>query len=106
MKSKFPGHCGSTAADSATAFSLREMNAIPGTRMNAIQSLPGIGSQRVACARMSLVAGVALLLAASVASAQYPSRNIRIISPAPPGGSTDIVARLVDRKSTRLNSSH
>lgn len=41
------------------------------------------------------VTAVALLAATSASLAQYPNRIIRIIGPAPPGGSTDIVARLV-----------
>lgn len=38
---------------------------------------------------------VALALSASVTFAEYPNKLIKIVSPAPPGGSTDIVARLV-----------
>jgi tripartite-type tricarboxylate transporter receptor subunit TctC len=45
-------------------------------------------------ARIALAA-VALAVSATASLAQYPSRIIKIISPAPPGGSTDIVARLV-----------
>jgi tripartite-type tricarboxylate transporter receptor subunit TctC len=40
-----------------------------------------------------VVAGLAL--SATDALAQYPDHTIKIVSPAPPGGSTDIVARLV-----------
>ena len=40
-------------------------------------------------------AGVALLAAAATAMAQYPAKPIRIISPAPPGGGTELAARLV-----------
>jgi tripartite-type tricarboxylate transporter receptor subunit TctC len=45
----------------------------------------------------SLVAAAAIALSMSVttAHAQYPNKIIKIVSPAPPGGSTDIVARLV-----------
>src|SRR5260370_8210813 len=45
-------------------------------------------------ARVALAA-LALAVSATACLAQYPSRMIKIISPAPPGGSTDIVARLV-----------
>jgi tripartite-type tricarboxylate transporter receptor subunit TctC len=54
--------------------------------------------RRVSWLEASLaLALVALSLAASTTAslAQYPNRLIKIISPAPPGGSTDIVARLV-----------
>jgi tripartite-type tricarboxylate transporter receptor subunit TctC len=48
--------------------------------------------------RMSLRCGVALLLVtlASVAAAQgYPTRPVRLIIPFPPGGSNDIVGRMI-----------
>jgi tripartite-type tricarboxylate transporter receptor subunit TctC len=41
------------------------------------------------------LAAMALAVSATASLAQYPSRIIKIISPAPPGGSTDIVARLL-----------
>jgi tripartite-type tricarboxylate transporter receptor subunit TctC len=41
------------------------------------------------------VAAAVLALSGTAALAQYPSQIIKIVSPAPPGGSTDIVARLV-----------
>jgi tripartite-type tricarboxylate transporter receptor subunit TctC len=45
-------------------------------------------------ARVALAALVPIM-SATAAFAQYPSKIVRIISPAPPGGSTDVVARLV-----------
>jgi tripartite-type tricarboxylate transporter receptor subunit TctC len=41
------------------------------------------------------LAALALAMSATAALAQYPNKIVRIISPAPPGGSPDAIARLV-----------
>ena len=75
--------------------------------------------------RRHLLAGAAALGLARLTPAwaqadAWPTRPVRIMVPYPPGGSSDIIARViaprlaealkqtvvVDRKSTRLNSSH
>jgi tripartite-type tricarboxylate transporter receptor subunit TctC len=42
-----------------------------------------------------VIAALALAVSATASLAQYPNKVVRIIAPAPPGGSTDIVGRLV-----------
>ncbi len=50
--------------------------------------------------RAIFVGIAALLLTADPAAAQYPSRPIRIIVPAAPGGGADILARIIGQKLT------
>jgi tripartite-type tricarboxylate transporter receptor subunit TctC len=48
--------------------------------------------------KLRLALGIALLTLSAGAAAQYPEKPIRMIVPYPPGGSTDIVARLIGQK--------
>jgi tripartite-type tricarboxylate transporter receptor subunit TctC len=64
---------------------IRTTNERAARRNDVIHSLVG---------RFTL-AVIAVAATAASAFAQYPNKPIRIISPAPPGGSTDIVARMV-----------
>jgi tripartite-type tricarboxylate transporter receptor subunit TctC len=47
-----------------------------------------------------LLAAIAVSMVASAALAQYPARPIRLIVPFPPGGSNDIVARMIGHELT------
>ena len=60
------------------------------------------GRGRVMLARL-LVAGVAALGIAHAALAQYPEKPVRIVVGYPPGGPTDVVARLIADRLTQLN---
>ena len=69
------------------------------------------------CRAARVLSGCALLCASGATVAQtWPAKPVRVVIPWPPGGSNDVVGRIVmqkvgeslgqDRKSTRLNSSH
>jgi tripartite-type tricarboxylate transporter receptor subunit TctC len=53
-----------------------------------------MGASRV----LRLVLGAALLAASAAALAQYPSKPIRFIAPFPPGGSSDVLCRVLGQK--------
>src|SRR5690554_2817347 len=53
-----------------------------------------MSTSRSARARLSLI-GAAVLVAAPVFAASYPERDITMVVPFPPGGTTDIVGRIV-----------
>jgi tripartite-type tricarboxylate transporter receptor subunit TctC len=48
-----------------------------------------------ACSLLLKIAGVLLALSTSVAAQEYPSKPVRLIIPFPPGGSNDVVGRMI-----------
>src|SRR5690348_5993071 len=55
---------------------------------------------KTALTRVSCFTAILLCTASSVVCAQtgYPAKNIRLIAPFPPGGTTDVLSRLVAQK--------
>lgn len=62
------------------------MPSLPTKPMRLLPGLPGLPR---------LLVAVALGVAASAAIADYPDRPVRLVVPFPPGGNTDVAARLV-----------
>jgi tripartite-type tricarboxylate transporter receptor subunit TctC len=56
--------------------------------------------KRVSCAAL---AAAFCVLAAPVAAQQYPAKAVRVVIPWPPGGSNDIVGRIVAQKLSDMN---
>src|SRR5258708_3507563 len=48
-----------------------------------------------ACSLLVKIAGVLLALSTSVAAQDYPTKPVRLIIPFPPGGSNDVVGRMI-----------
>jgi tripartite-type tricarboxylate transporter receptor subunit TctC len=52
-------------------------------------------TMRKACSLLVTIAGLALALAAPAAAQDYPVKPVRLIVPFPPGGSNDVVGRMI-----------
>ena len=55
-------------------------------------------SRRVATALVALAGAATFTTTAALAQSQFPSRSITMIVPFPPGGPTDLVARVIAQK--------
>jgi tripartite-type tricarboxylate transporter receptor subunit TctC len=53
---------------------------------------------RIGASRAFAVIAAALLLAAGGASAQYPTKTIKLVVPYPPGGATDVIGRVLAQR--------
>jgi len=60
----------------------------------------GVSSSHSTCARIALTIAVVLASGAGAHAQTYPAKPIRLIAPFPPGGSTDLLARLIGQKLT------
>lgn len=52
----------------------------------------------ISAATLAILLGVTVVRAAGTAENAYPTRSIRLIVPYPPGGGTDVIARIVSQK--------
>ncbi|WP_027015001.1 Bug family tripartite tricarboxylate transporter substrate binding protein [Comamonas composti] len=59
--------------------------------------------QLIACTTMAAAMGMSFGAAAQNAAADYPNKPVRLIVPFPPGGGTDILARVISNKLTEIS---
>jgi tripartite-type tricarboxylate transporter receptor subunit TctC len=55
------------------------------------------------CRRSLLIAASAIMLSGAAMAQSYPAKPVKIVVPFPPGGSNDIIARIVAQKLTERN---